>query len=81
MSDPIQIRGRPPRSIVAALLGSHGRPFSDISIAFRGALRSLETRIKLFLDLPLASIDQMRLKKQLDSIGHTPTESSDDAKH
>jgi arsenate reductase len=33
--------------------------------AFREALRSLETRIKLFLDLPLVSIDRMRLKEQL----------------
>jgi arsenate reductase len=40
--------------------------------AFREALRSLETRIKLFLTLPLASIDRMRLKERLDSIGRIP---------
>jgi protein-tyrosine-phosphatase len=40
-------------------------------LAFREALRSLETRIKLFLTLPLASIDRMRLKERLDSIGQT----------
>lgn len=46
------------------------------SLAFRGAFRSLETRIKLFLCLPLASIEQMRLKEQLDEIGRTPPDST-----
>jgi len=45
-------------------------------LAFREALRSLETRIKLFLNLPLASIDRIRLKERLDSIGQT--QGSDD---
>jgi arsenate reductase len=49
------------------------------SLAFREAFRSLETRIKLFLSLPLGSIDRMRLKTRLDEIGHTPTSSADDA--
>jgi arsenate reductase len=48
--------------------------------AFREALRSLETRIKLFLNLPLATIDRMRLKEQLDSIGHTPPGTDGDPK-
>ena len=43
------------------------------SFAFREAFRSMETRIKLFLSLPLASIDRMRLKERLDEIGRTPT--------
>ena len=34
----------------------------DKSFAFREAFRSMETRIRLFLSLPLASIDRMRLK-------------------
>ncbi len=42
------------------------------SFAFREAFRSMETRIKLFLSLPLASIDRMRLKEHLDAIGKTP---------
>ena len=42
------------------------------SFAFREAFRSLETRIKLFLSLPLASIERMRLKQRLDEIGKTP---------
>jgi protein-tyrosine-phosphatase len=46
------------------------------SLAFREAFRSMETRIKLFLSLPLASIDRMRLKEHLDAIGKTPPEGS-----
>ena len=44
----------------------------DKSLAFREAFRSMETRIKLFVSLPLASIDRMRLKERLDAIGKTP---------
>ncbi len=44
----------------------------DKSFAFREAFRSMETRIRLFLSLPLASIDRMRLKERLDAIGKTP---------
>jgi len=49
------------------------------SLAFRDAFRSMETRIKLFLSLPLASIDRMRLKERLDAIGRTAHGRSDDA--
>lgn len=38
-------------------------------LAFREAFRALETRIKLFLSLPLTSIDRMRLQEKLDDIG------------
>jgi protein-tyrosine-phosphatase len=44
------------------------------SMAFRQAFRSMETRIKLFLSLPLCSIDRMRLQERLDAIGKTPPE-------
>lgn len=37
--------------------------------AFRTALRSLETRILRLVDLPLASLDQARLKAALQEIG------------
>jgi arsenate reductase (thioredoxin) len=47
------------------------------SIAFREALRLMDTRIKLFLSLPLASIDRIRLKERLDAIGQTPTKADD----
>jgi protein-tyrosine-phosphatase len=42
-------------------------------LAFREAFSSMETRIKLFLSLPLSSIDRMRLKERLDTIGQTAT--------
>jgi arsenate reductase len=42
--------------------------------AFRQAFKSLETRIKLFLSLPLRSIDQMRLQERMNEIGKTPPE-------
>jgi arsenate reductase (thioredoxin) len=44
----------------------------DKSLAFRQAFKAMETRIKLFLSLPIASIDQMRLKEQMDAIGRSP---------
>jgi arsenate reductase (thioredoxin) len=37
--------------------------------AFRAAFQALENRIKLFTSLPLASLDRMKLKEQLDTIG------------
>lgn len=40
-------------------------------MAFRTALRELENRIKLFVSLPLTSIDRLKLQKQLDAIGKT----------
>jgi arsenate reductase len=49
------------------------------SLAFREAFRSMETRIKLFLSLPLASIDRMRLEERLDAIGRAPNARTDDA--
>jgi protein-tyrosine-phosphatase len=47
------------------------------SLAFREAFRSMETRIKLFTSLPIASIDRMRLKERMDAIGKTPTPADD----
>ena len=41
----------------------------DIERAFREAFTILERRISLFLSLPLASIDTMALKKEVDEIG------------
>jgi arsenate reductase len=40
--------------------------------AFRRAFRSLDARIKLFLSLPIASLDQWRIKQAMDAIGKTP---------
>jgi arsenate reductase len=41
--------------------------------AFRTAFKLLETRIKMFASLPLASPDQIKLKERLDLIGKAPT--------
>jgi arsenate reductase (thioredoxin) len=39
--------------------------------AFTAAFKALDRRIKLFLSLPFSSIDQMRIKEQMDAIGKT----------
>jgi arsenate reductase len=44
--------------------------------AFRQAFAALETRIKLFLNLPLASLDKMMLQSQLNAIGQSPSSAS-----
>lgn len=45
---------------------------ADNAFAFRKALKELETRIKLFTQLPIASLDQMTLREKLHSIGQQP---------
>ena len=42
----------------------------EIKRAYRNAFMTLERRISLFLCLPLASIDKMAIKKEIDKIGH-----------
>jgi arsenate reductase len=42
--------------------------------AFRQAFKAMETRIKLFLSLPIATIDKIRLQERMDAIGNTPPE-------
>jgi arsenate reductase len=39
--------------------------------AFSQAFKAMDRRIKLFLTLPIASIDQMRIKERMDAIGRT----------
>ena len=46
----------------------NGTP-EDIERAFRDAFITLDRRISLFLSLPLASLDQLALKKKVDEIG------------
>jgi arsenate reductase len=41
----------------------------EIENAFRSAFFMLDRRISLFLSLPLASLDQMALKREIDRIG------------
>jgi arsenate reductase len=49
----------------AAVVGSP----EEIARAFSDAFRTLDRRISLFLSLPLATLDQLALKSELDSIG------------
>jgi protein-tyrosine-phosphatase len=42
-------------------------------VAFRSAFRALDTRIKIFTSLPLASLDRIELQERLDAIGKTPS--------
>ena len=40
--------------------------------AFRQAFAALESRIRIFMSLPLASLDRMALQQRLDAIGRKP---------
>ncbi len=42
---------------------------ADKAFAFRRALKELETRIKIFVNLPIDSLDRMTLKAKLGDIG------------
>ena len=46
---------------------------NEIERAYRDAFLMLDRRISLFLCLPLASIDKLALKKELDNIGQIST--------
>jgi arsenate reductase (thioredoxin) len=46
---------------------------ADKALAFRKALKELETRIKTFTALPIAFLDQMTLREKLRAIGQQPT--------
>ena len=48
--------------------GVHGSA-QEIERAYREAFSILERRIGLFLSLPLASIDKLALKKEVENIG------------
>jgi arsenate reductase len=45
------------------------RPVAEVEHAFRSAFFVLDRRISLFLCLPLASLDKLALKKEIDRIG------------
>jgi len=53
----------------AAVEGSE----ADKAFAFRKALKELETRIKLFTELPIASLQPTTLRERLRAIGQQPT--------
>ena len=42
----------------------------EIDRAFRDAFVTLGRRINLFVSLPLASLDSLAIKKEIDRIGH-----------
>jgi arsenate reductase len=46
----------------------NGTP-EQIERAFRDAFMMLDRRINLFLSLPIASLDAMAIKKEIDRIG------------
>ena len=58
----------------AAVVGTKG----EVEKAFRDAFFLLDRRISLFLALPLASIDRLALKKELDNIGRTEAAGTQD---
>jgi hypothetical protein len=43
----------------------------EVRYAFADTLRMLTNRINIFVSLPLKSLDQLTLQKQLDAIGKT----------
>ncbi len=45
---------------------------ADKAVAFRQAFKELETRIRLFIALPIESLDPVTLREKLRSIGHPP---------
>jgi arsenate reductase len=49
----------------AAVSGSN----QEVERAYRDAFTTLDRRISLFLSLPLASIDKLKIQKELDNIG------------
>ena len=51
----------------AAVQGSQ----AEIDRAFRDAFFILDRRVSLFLSLPLASLDSLAIKREIDNIGHT----------
>jgi arsenate reductase len=44
---------------------------AEIRLAFADALRMLSNRINIFVSLPIRSLDQLSLQRQLDAIGKT----------
>jgi arsenate reductase (thioredoxin) len=51
----------------AAAMGSE----AEVRLAFADAFRMLNNRINIFVSLPLRSLDQLSLQRQLDAIGQT----------
>jgi arsenate reductase (thioredoxin) len=52
---------------------------AEVRLAFADALRMLSNRINIFVSLPLRSLDQLSLQRQLDAIGKTKDTGGDRA--
>ena len=52
---------------------------AEVRLAFADALRMLSNRINIFVSLPLRSLDQLSLQRQLDAIGKTKDTDGDRA--
>jgi len=52
---------------------------AEVRLAFADALRMLTNRINIFVALPLRSLDQLSLQRQLDAIGKTKDAGQDPA--
>jgi arsenate reductase (thioredoxin) len=50
---------------------------TEKKIAFSQAFKAMEERIKLFVSLPIAGIDQVRMKQQMDAIGQSAAQAGD----
>lgn len=49
---------------------------TDKWLAFSAAFRALENRIKIFVSLPIAALDHLKLQERLDAIGRTSCDTS-----
>jgi arsenate reductase (thioredoxin) len=52
---------------------------AEVRLAFADALRMLSNRINIFVSLPLRSLDQLSLQRQLDAIGKSKDAGQDPA--
>jgi arsenate reductase len=52
---------------------------AEVRLAFADALRTLSNRINIFVSLPMRSLDQLSLQRQLDAIGKTKDAGHDPA--
>jgi arsenate reductase len=46
-------------------------PDTEKWLAFRDTLRALESRIKLFVNLPLVSLDRLALRREIEALAET----------
>ena len=54
---------------------------AEIRLAFADAFRMLNNRIAIFVSLPIRSLDQLTLQKQIDAIGRAKNDQPDSSPH